>query len=64
VRNAVEGIARACIPDPDELLREVLASSIVECREIIGEVPNTEARTTTGPDRWVAACELTRTGSR
>jgi hypothetical protein len=64
VRNAVEGIARACIPDPDELLREVLASSIVECREIIGEVPNTEARTTTGPDQWVAACELTRTGSR
>lgn len=64
VRNAVEGIARACIPDPDELLREVLASSIVECQEIIGEVPNTEARTTTGPERWVAACELTRTGSR
>jgi hypothetical protein len=31
VRCAVEGIAQACIPEPDDLLRELLAGTIREC---------------------------------
>jgi hypothetical protein len=31
VRFAVEGIAQACIPEPDDLLRELLAGTIREC---------------------------------
>jgi hypothetical protein len=31
VRNAVEGIAHACIPDPDLLLRDLLRTSIEDC---------------------------------
>ena len=31
VRSAVEGIAQACVPEPDDLLRELLAGTIREC---------------------------------
>jgi hypothetical protein len=31
VRCAVEGIAQACLPDPDDLLRDLLAETIGEC---------------------------------
>ena len=31
VRSAVEGIAQACIPEPDDLLRDLLAGTIREC---------------------------------
>jgi hypothetical protein len=31
VRFTVEGIAQACIPEPDDLLRELLAGTIREC---------------------------------
>ena len=31
VRSAVEGIAQACIPEPDDLLRDLLAGTIGEC---------------------------------
>jgi hypothetical protein len=31
VRSAVEGIAQACIPEPDDLLRDLLAETIREC---------------------------------
>ena len=31
VRFAVEGIAQACVPEPDDLLRELLAGTIREC---------------------------------
>lgn len=55
VVGAVEGIARACIPDPDRMLRGLLLDAIREC----------EAWTTpavvSGLDTaaWVNACELT-----
>jgi hypothetical protein len=32
VRYAVDGIAKACIPDPDTLLRELLAGAIGDCQ--------------------------------
>jgi hypothetical protein len=31
VRSAVEGIAQACIPEPDDLLQDLLAGTIREC---------------------------------
>jgi hypothetical protein len=31
VRNAVEGIAHACVPDPDAMLRDLLVQAIGEC---------------------------------
>jgi hypothetical protein len=31
VRIAVEGIAQACIPEPDDLLQDLLAGTIREC---------------------------------
>jgi hypothetical protein len=31
VRSAVEGIAQACIPEPDDRLRDLLAATIREC---------------------------------
>jgi hypothetical protein len=79
VRNAVEGIARACIPDIDGRLRELLASAIADCRAIIGRESPGDRRSTTAtplaagmaptdgspdPARWAAVCELTRGGSR
>jgi hypothetical protein len=32
VRYAVQGIARACVPDPDSLLRELLVGAIEDCK--------------------------------
>lgn len=31
VRSAVDGIAQACIPEPDDVLRDLLAETIREC---------------------------------
>ena len=35
VRSAVEGLAAACVPDPDALLREVLVGAIDECEALV-----------------------------
>jgi hypothetical protein len=35
VRYAVRGIAQACVPDPDSLLRDLLAGAIDDCRRMI-----------------------------
>ena len=43
VRHAVVGIAQACVPDPDELLRDLLAGAISDCATWAG--PTTAART-------------------
>ena len=32
VRHAVAGIAQACIPDPDKMLRDLLVGAIADCR--------------------------------
>src|SRR4051812_47674736 len=42
VRQAVDGIAKACIPDPDRALRNLLCTAIGECADWIrgdGDVP-------------------------
>jgi hypothetical protein len=40
VRSAVEGIASACVSDPDRMLRDLLAGAIDECAAITrGTVP-------------------------
>jgi hypothetical protein len=36
VLYAVDGIAKACVPDPDELLRELLACAIADVTAIVG----------------------------
>ena len=36
VRSAVQGVAQACIPDPDRLLRELLVEAIRECAQECG----------------------------
>jgi hypothetical protein len=39
VRNAAEGIARACVPDPDAMLRDLLAQAIAECAALAASAP-------------------------
>ncbi|HZD75106.1 MAG TPA: hypothetical protein VE776_14665, partial [Actinomycetota bacterium] len=56
VHDAVEGIAQACVRDPDERLRALLVDAIEECavwvdRDRDGEVD---------PALWATACRLTR----
>jgi hypothetical protein len=52
VRHAAEGIATACVPDPEGMLRELLAAAIAELAAVraAGPVP---------PQRWADACRLT-----
>ena len=40
VRDAVQGIAEACIPDPDAMLRDLLVQAIGECAAWVGRDPN------------------------
>ncbi|HEX6231971.1 MAG TPA: hypothetical protein VFZ63_02480 [Jiangellaceae bacterium] len=56
VRCAVQGIARACISDPDTMMYELLASTIDDCATRLRGRPSEEI----DPARWVEACELTR----
>jgi hypothetical protein len=59
VRNAVEGIAQACVPDPDAMLRDLLVQAIAECAAWVGRNPNRGATIDTAT--WVTACRLTAT---
>ncbi|PSL06030.1 hypothetical protein CLV30_103185 [Haloactinopolyspora alba] len=58
VRTSVEGIAQACIPDPDQVLHDVLAGAIEDARAFVDR-----GHTAVHHDdpRWVAACGLTGT---
>jgi hypothetical protein len=40
VGDAVLGIAQACIPDPDEMLRDLLVQAIGECAALVGRDPS------------------------
>jgi hypothetical protein len=55
VRDAAQGIAEACIPDPDAMLRDLLVRAIDECAAWVGRDPNRG----TGIDStvWVTACQ-------
>jgi hypothetical protein len=57
VRNAVQGITQAYVPDPDQLLRDLLVQAIDACAAWAGRDPNRGA----GFDSalWVTACQRT-----
>jgi hypothetical protein len=59
VHAAVQGIALACVPQPDEMLRDLLIGAIGECARWASRDTGRGA----GCDRaaWAAACELTGT---
>jgi hypothetical protein len=61
VHAAVEGIARAGVPQPDDMLHDLLAGVIGECATWAGR------DTGHGPEcdtaAWAAACELTATAT-
>jgi hypothetical protein len=57
VADAVQGIAQACVPDQDEMLRELLVQAIGECAAWDGRDPNRDAAFDTAV--WVTACRLT-----
>ncbi|MFC6078370.1 hypothetical protein [Microbispora bryophytorum] len=70
VQLAVRGIAQACVPDPDLLLRGLLADAIDDCwallRPAAGIDAGNDAGTAAGTDsaavdpaRWADACRLT-----
>jgi hypothetical protein len=40
VRDAVEGIAQACVPDPDGMLRGLLVQAIEVCAAWVGRGPD------------------------
>jgi hypothetical protein len=40
VRDAVEGIAHACVPDPDAMLRDLLVQAIAACAASAGREPD------------------------
>lgn len=57
VRCAAEGIARACVARPDDMLRELLAGAIDECAASTSREPGQAA--TVDTESWTAACQLT-----
>jgi hypothetical protein len=57
VRDAVEGIAQGCVPDPDGMLYELLVEAIDECRA--WAQPDPTGDTAFDAERWEKACRLT-----
>jgi len=59
VHDAVKGIALAAIPQPDEMLHDLLVGAIGECAALVGRDAGRSQGCDTG--RWVTACALTGT---
>ena len=57
VRTAVQGIAHACVPDPDGMLRDLLVGAIDACAAWTRRDPGADA--TLDPALWAAACQRT-----
>jgi hypothetical protein len=57
VRNAAQGIAHACVPDPDGMLRDLLVQAIATCAAWADHDPNRGAAL--DPALWAAACRRT-----
>jgi hypothetical protein len=57
VRNAAQGIAQACVPDPDGMLRDLLVQAIDTCAAWAGHDPSRDAEP--DPAVWAAACRRT-----
>jgi hypothetical protein len=51
VLDAVDGIASACIPDPDGMLHDLLVQAIAECEACVGREPTRAAAS--DPAVWV-----------
>jgi len=60
VRTAVEGIAHACIPDPDRLLRDLLRATITDCAAWIGAERSAEAGGAPGSPGGAGAAAASR----
>jgi hypothetical protein len=60
VRYAVVGIARACVPEPDDVLRDLLVDAISDCAAYVGEP---DLGQTADPVAWADACRLTGTAA-
>jgi hypothetical protein len=57
VRTAAQGIAEACVPDPDGMLRELLVRAIHACAAWSRREPGSD--TAPDPAVWAAACRRT-----
>jgi hypothetical protein len=57
VRDAVDGIAQACVPDPDGMLRDLLVQAIDECAAWVGRDPDRGA--VVDHTLWVSAWQRT-----
>jgi hypothetical protein len=57
VNTAIEGIARACVPAPDQILRGLLVDAIDECAAWVRR--DTGPPTAVDAAAWAAACRLT-----
>jgi hypothetical protein len=57
VHGAVEGISKACVPSPDDMLRGLLVDAIEECAAWVRRDPDPGDRL--DPAAWEAACRLT-----
>jgi hypothetical protein len=57
VRNAAHGIAQACVPDPDGMLRTLLVQAIDACAAWAHRDPGRDAGL--DPAMWAAACRRT-----
>ncbi|GLW20159.1 hypothetical protein Mame01_02020 [Microbispora amethystogenes] len=62
VQLAVRGIAQACVPDPDTLLRDLLAGAVEDCWTLLrggAEPAGPVTVPAVDPGRWADACRLT-----
>lgn len=57
VSSAVEGIARGCIPNPDDMLHDLLVEAIDECRQWVELDADRAAAVDTA--MWADVCRLT-----
>ena len=55
VHDAVEGIAQACVPDRDRMLRDLLVQAIDVCAALVGRDPDRGA--VVDHTLWVSACQ-------
>jgi hypothetical protein len=58
VQDAVEGIAQACVPDPDGMLRDLLVQTIDVCAAWVG--PDPDSGGVVDHTLWVSACQRTQ----
>jgi hypothetical protein len=61
VQDAVEGIAQACVPDPDGMLRGLLVQAIDVCAAWVGRDPDRGG--IVGHSLWVSARQRTELGT-